>query len=692
MDEVAFEHDIRGAIGFKRKTIRNQKTGAIHRAPRDDVLPESVRLLLTQANLAFISGDVSETIAKLNEVIKLEPAVRSAWATLALCFDEQNEPEKAMQSRIMEAHLTHRPIQLWEELANRSKEMAYYKQALYCLSRAISSSREKDRVDVIDIMWERSQLLEELNEPRRAIKSYLQMLHYRPQNQSIIRQLIPLLFQQNMLDRAIEILQQCEEWNMEAFPDPLLDPAMMDENAGPDVRNTYESSEVVTLADLLLRADRPQEALRTIRRGARWLDGRGSEEFWDNIVEDDREFDESRAESIDREGDYGRRVDMAPIHYLEPEFRFQLGIARARMGDGAEAALHFNIWKRDAHISDHFDRYSEMAEEYARLGANRNGEEEDRLGWYQEALDLTQQADYERQRSANYGEDPEAILTDYKRYATCYLALGDRQNAIAWLKEVLKYDPDHHESKLRLAEAYEDIGERRLAIDLVNQVLRARREREMQEERTGLLPITNDENLASSLSFFAEATQQKSILDGGEGTSRQTKREMRKERERVREMESNLDWKRLKAREEKVFIDHWWSPDVDLSGEARRRNYGETESNKEREERFGHVSKWLLDAERLVTMFQNTPQLYPRNRTKKFSGVLRTKRKKTDLVDSQATAILARLGDEYDENDGKITYEHSTFRGIKLDDWVTLIMQVRISSLSWSPLCSLSLY
>lgn len=673
MDEAAFEQDIRGAIGFKRKQMRDKRTGAVSRPIKEHNYPAPVRALLTEANFAYIGSDLPATISKLQEVIKMEPAVRSAWATLALCFKELEEPERALQCRIMEAHLTYRPIALWEELAQSSRELGYNEQAIYCLSKAISSSREKDRVDVIDIMWERGQLLEELNEPRRAMHSYLQMLHYRPQNQSIIRQVIPLLFQMNMIDRAIKILQQCEEWNMAAFPDPLLDPSMMDDSLGPDVRNTYEPNEVVTLADLLLRANRPQEALHTLRRGARWLDGRSSEEFWNDVLGDDREFDESREEGV-REENYGRRVELAPIHYLEPEFRFQLAVARARMGDAEEAERHFTIWERDAHISDHLEHYSDMAEEYARLGAMQEDDERESSKWYGLALDYTAQTIQERQKSPDYGDDAEAIIADYKRTAACHIGLGDSQQAIAWLVEVIQYNADDFESKLRLAEAYEEIGDRQTAINLVTEVVRSKRERQMLAQRQGTEPI-NDETLAQSLSFFAEI-QKKTGRDGGENASKQTMRDQRKELEKIREMESNMAWKQLKQREEKVFVNRWWSVDVEMSGDARKRQYGDHESSRAKEERFANVSEWLSDAERLVTMFQNTPQLYPRDKTKKFSGVLRTKRRKADMVENQATAILARLNDDMlDDRDGRGRYESSSFRGVKLDDWVDLIMQ-----------------
>jgi general transcription factor 3C polypeptide 3 (transcription factor C subunit 4) len=684
LDEVAFEQDLRGAAGFKQRKIRSQggDGGVVRRAPREQALAAPVKALLSEANFAFIDADLPKTIAKLQEVIKLEPAVRSAWATLALCFDELKEPQRAMQSRIMEAHLTYQPIGLWVELANASREMEYYEQALYCLSKAITSSREKDRIDVIDIMWERCTLLEEINEPKRAAQSYLQMLHYRPQNQSIIRRLIPLLFGLNMLDRAILILQKCEEWNMEAFPDPLLDPAMMDENVGPDVRYTYESSEVVTLADLLLRAGRPQEALDTIRRGARWLDGRGSEEYWDDVVSDDREFDESRDES-DREGNYGRRVELAPVHYLDPEFRFQMAVARARLGNYKEAKRHFTIWSRDANVNEQLDHYSEMAEEYVRIGSL----EEEKDSWYQEALDITTSVLNERQNNQS-NDDVEAVISDYKRMAACYMGINEIDIAITWFQEVLNNNPDDFEVKLRLAEAYEDKGDRDTAIELVTQVVRSKRERQIEGEKAETsAPIATDETLTQSLSFFAEISQ-RATRDiaagmggpgsrGGDGAaSRQAMREQRKELERIRELETSLAWKRIKSRDEAVFIPNWWSSHVEFNGDSRKKRYGDQETSQAKEKRYHQVSEWLSDVERLVNMFQNTTQLYPRNRTKKFKGVLRTKKKKADLVDSQANAILARLGDDLlEEGQGRDTYEHSSFRGIKLDDWVDLIMQ-----------------
>ncbi|UZJ52356.1 hypothetical protein CBS101457_001676 [Exobasidium rhododendri] len=681
LDEDAFEQDVRGAVGFKRKKRIRGKDGVAQRAPRQIKLPAPVAALLSEANIAFIEGDLASTISKLEEVIRLEPAIRSAWATLALCFSEQDRPAQAMQCRIMEAHLTSRSIDLWADLASSSKEMGLLEQTIYCLTKAISSSREKDKSDVLDIMWERSQLYEEMDEPRRAAQGYLRMLQYRPQNQSIIRQLIPLLFQLDMLHRAIDILQKCEEWNMEAFPDPLIDPAMLDTEAdvGPDLGNTYDSNEVVTLADLLLRDGRPQEALHTIRRGARWLDGRGFEGFWDDVLADDREFDESREETEDRESTYGRRVELAPVHYLEPEFRFQLAMARARLGDSKECRRHFDIWRRDAHVGDQMDHFTEMADEYIRLGSVEKVSEEMRMDWFDEALQITTNLLAERQVT---NEDTDGIIGDYKRIAGCYMGLNDSQQAAEWLKPVIEYNPDDFESMLRLAEAYENMGQRETAIDLVTELVRSKRERQVQSRPADSAPIAANDPLTQSMSFFAEI-QSKSARDGEEGINKQTMREQRKEFERIREVEAGLSWSRLKAKEEEVFFDGWWSVDVDFVGGGEdvdhgKRRYGDPESTQARMARFDNVTLWLADAEQLVNQFQNTPQLYPKNRTKKFRGVFRTKKKKADMVDSQANAILARLGDEllFDElQGGRDTYEFSTFRGITLDDWVTLIMQ-----------------
>jgi general transcription factor 3C polypeptide 3 (transcription factor C subunit 4) len=56
----------------------------------------------------------------MQEVIRIEPRASSAWSVLAQCYEDTNEDKKALQLRIMAAHLRH-DSEEWERLATQSK-------------------------------------------------------------------------------------------------------------------------------------------------------------------------------------------------------------------------------------------------------------------------------------------------------------------------------------------------------------------------------------------------------------------------------------------------------------------------------------------------------------------------------------------------------------------------------------------
>ena len=56
----------------------------------------------------------------MQEVIRIEPRAGAAWSVLAQCYDDTGEGEKALQLRIMAAHLNQDPEE-WDRLAQQSR-------------------------------------------------------------------------------------------------------------------------------------------------------------------------------------------------------------------------------------------------------------------------------------------------------------------------------------------------------------------------------------------------------------------------------------------------------------------------------------------------------------------------------------------------------------------------------------------
>lgn len=93
----------------------------LQRGPRDKpILSQQVKSLLGEANTAYVSQNLPETIRLMQEVIRIEPREASAWTTLALCHADLGEPEKALKLNVIGAHLLH-DVDLWLKLGGESR-------------------------------------------------------------------------------------------------------------------------------------------------------------------------------------------------------------------------------------------------------------------------------------------------------------------------------------------------------------------------------------------------------------------------------------------------------------------------------------------------------------------------------------------------------------------------------------------
>jgi len=76
--------------------------------------------MVGEGNQAYVDGRVQDAIRIMQEVIRIEPKAISAWAVLANCQTDMGLHDKALQLRIMGAHLKHDP-ERWYELAQQSR-------------------------------------------------------------------------------------------------------------------------------------------------------------------------------------------------------------------------------------------------------------------------------------------------------------------------------------------------------------------------------------------------------------------------------------------------------------------------------------------------------------------------------------------------------------------------------------------
>lgn len=107
--------------------------------------------MLGEGNQAFIDDDIPKAVQIMQEVIRIEPRARAAWVVLANIHERDN-PEKALQLRIMAAHLQHEADD-WLTLARESRYSIHCLVIHGCVIKAPSQGTRFQQASPI-LLWQ----------------------------------------------------------------------------------------------------------------------------------------------------------------------------------------------------------------------------------------------------------------------------------------------------------------------------------------------------------------------------------------------------------------------------------------------------------------------------------------------------------------------------------------------------------
>ncbi|TFY64254.1 hypothetical protein EVJ58_g2743 [Rhodofomes roseus] len=434
--EAEFRDDLREASGVGRG--RKGKKRGRRAGP---VLSQQVRALIGEGNQAYVDGDIQETLRIMQEVIRIEPRAAQAWSVLAQCYADMNEPQKALQLRIMAAHLTH-DAEEWERLAKQSVELVYNQQALYCYGKVYSLDPSN-----LNALWDRATLAKEIGELKTARNTFLAILKRLPHNLTVLDELRPILIDLSDLALCAVLFSEAFNHYHAAFPTGMgLDP-----DSGQDVPGGgFGMMHILVLADLHNSLGQYDKAVEAIRKGCRWLQGRVQQKFWD-VCEDDREY------YVGAESVRGGEGELQPGGYpLDVNARHRLAVARIKMGDIEEGKKHADIILAQD-VLEYAPLFTEIADAYFEREM------------YAEARYIYEILGGDAGTSSMY------VLL---QAAACRRMVGDIREAAEVYEHVA--DPTHNEAKMKLAEIYEILNEPRKALELVFQVMDSRRRRPRQ--------------------------------------------------------------------------------------------------------------------------------------------------------------------------------------------------------------------
>ncbi|CAB4401438.1 unnamed protein product [Rhizophagus irregularis] len=636
-----FNQDLRLTSGIGR--IKKGKKG-----PRPRVIPPNLRALVGEANLHYVNRDYPKAIEILQEVIKIDPNIHSAWFTLGTIQDEMGCPEKALQLYLVAAHLTPHDGALWKRLGLLSKNHNSIHQAIYCFSKAIRC----DNNDV-DAIWDRSILYSEIGEFKKAIDGFKGLLEKIPYDMNVLREVTRIQVQMNEIPQAIELF-------LDAYSYYRNRPLPED----PEAEGSFGYSEINIMAELYMLAGDYNNAIDFIKQGVRWLQGRENETWWD-YINDDREYEEE--ENLDRR-DHASILAAARLRgasstggsnaTLPIELRVKLGQCRILTDRLEEGKLHF-AYLESYDVEQYVDLYYEVAETYTDKGL------------FEDALSI-----YEIIVENESTDKPLAWM----RMGMCHRELGNLESVAEYFAAVVKELPDNLDIKMALAETYEDLDEKEKALEIVNEVLEARKRKLAQAAAESQLEssssTSNQLNISSLHNLSAGTLQNESSLiqtvsEESKANAFARAEEERKQKIAEKEKETKIQFHRL-----------------DLLYD--RSKLGDCESAKE----------FLETARNVVIDWKNNRAFYPqRDRMLPFKGWDRRRSWRKQVyfeefensndsddayLDEQATTMAKRLQWRIDGEKGELEDEIrkkiTEFNGITFEKWFDFFIKYIVTA------------
>ncbi|KAJ1932023.1 transcription factor TFIIIC subunit tfc4, partial [Linderina macrospora] len=202
----------------------------------------------------------------------------------------------------------------------------------------------------------------------------------------------------------------------------------------------YDYSDVNMVAELHIMRHAYEDAISAIKRGARFIQGRGNELQWERVeIEDswDAEYNAPSADAPDGAG-----------HELPVELRAKLGQCRLLLGQTDQAHVHLAVVDQQD-ISVYGDVFLDIGRSMVDVGHA------------QEAVGLL-----ERLRQQPAADSPEL----WEPLARAYRELGSWELARMYFEQVVEARPTDIESRMFLAEVLEELKHVDRAFELIREV------------------------------------------------------------------------------------------------------------------------------------------------------------------------------------------------------------------------------
>lgn len=416
-----------------RGRVKGQKVGP---RPTLDPGPEFMALY-NQAMDAFIEhGDLFVAQTQVLQAIAVNPEIFAAHSLLADIHFAKGDHDKGFDALMSGLHAHMNDVELWKQVAdtilasNQETSQKRVERAMYCFGAIL----RKEPTDM-DARFQRAECARVLGQVNRAFSDLNVLLQHDPHNSSVLAQFTQLCSDVNDPQKARLLYDGHFEYYR---------------TNGISEEDCFSWQDIGVYIDLLAQAGELGQAVIMLKRLSRWLCGRSDEEFWEEYVEDDREFDQThyprRLEldqfepTIHPEQDYGEALPL--------DLRAKLGILRLKLNYHEEARSHFDwlepeLEEEESLVDEYSDAFLEIAK--ALFEAKE----------YKEALRF-----YDALRESGL----DLNLDFWIGLGACAYICEQKDKAIQAYEQALVINPESIDPRTQLAKLYRDLGNRTSAL------------------------------------------------------------------------------------------------------------------------------------------------------------------------------------------------------------------------------------
>lgn len=433
----------------------------------EDPGPE-FKKLQEQATGAFLSGQLDTAMDLARQAVMTNPEIYVAHSLLSDILIAKGNHKDALGALMTGANIKKDP-DLWLLVANKTLEMAgplrtraEYDQAVFCLSKAIYYSHGEDN---FELRTRRRDLHLDAGHDTKARIDTKFLLRARPDDLDNLKLYAELCLESKDLSEIAAGRETYEE-TFKVF-------------GGNDTFGDAETqwAHLNMYLDLVDRTKEPAYAIAELKRLARWFLGRKQDGYWDQVTEDDREYDSGHERRLEipefRDGSdrnselYG---DGLPL-----DLRVKLGMFRLNLGDRDEGLQHFD------HIYELRDDIMNVYDLFYIIGDTLRLRE-----LYDQAI-----------RFYKPIEVLEDELTDqfWISMAACHRGLKDFAEAEKCYRAVMELDANHTMARAELAKMLaDDMDEKDKAMVIIRDLIAMGRKDIIRKERLPVPPVAPRES------------------------------------------------------------------------------------------------------------------------------------------------------------------------------------------------------